>query len=112
MKQLKAWLLNIELVLITAKTCAMLFCSSRWKYVDKPNIMYNNTVIAYSPNIKCLGITLTENLKWHAHFHILCKSLNKSYFVIKSLKQVISHHSELYIMHIFCLICSTVLYLG
>jgi hypothetical protein len=35
----------------TVKTCAMLFHSSQRKCVDKPNIMYNNTVIAYSPNM-------------------------------------------------------------
>jgi hypothetical protein len=52
MKQLEAWLLDIELVVKTAKTCTMLFHSSGRKYVDKPSIMYNNTVIAYSPNIK------------------------------------------------------------
>jgi len=33
-------------------------------------------MIAYSPNIKFLGITVTENLKWHAHIDVLCKSLN------------------------------------
>jgi hypothetical protein len=49
MKQVEAWLLDIELVVKTAKTCAMLFHSSGRKYVDKPSIMYNNTVIAYSP---------------------------------------------------------------
>jgi hypothetical protein len=46
------------------------------EYVDKPNIMYNNILIAYSENINSLGITLTEKLKWHAHIDILCKSLN------------------------------------
>jgi hypothetical protein len=67
MKQLEAWLFDIELVLNTAKTIAMLFHSSQQKCVDKPNIMYNNTVIAYSPNIIFLDITVTENLKLRAH---------------------------------------------
>ena len=84
MLQLEAWIFDNELVLNTDTTCAMLFHSSEQKYVDKPNIMYNNTVIAYSPNIKFLGITLTEILKWNAHIDILCKSLNRSYFMIKS----------------------------
>jgi len=83
MKQLEGWLLDIELVVNVAKTCAMLFHSSEQKYVDKPNIMYH-TVTTYSPNIKFLGITLTEILKWKAHFDILRKSLNRSYFMIKS----------------------------
>ena len=46
MLQLEAWIFDNELLLNTATTCAMLFHSSEWKYVDKPNIMYNNTVIA------------------------------------------------------------------
>ena len=58
----------------------MLFPSGQQKCVDKPNIMYNNRVIAYNPNKQFLGITLTENLQWHAHNDILCKSLNKRYF--------------------------------
>jgi len=49
--------------------------------------MYNNTVIAYGPNTKFMDITLTENLKWHAHIDILCTSLNKAYFITKSLKE-------------------------
>ena len=84
MKELEAWLYDNELVLNTPKTCAMLFHSSQQKYVDKPNIMYNNTVIAYSPNIKFLSIALTENLNRHAHIAILYKSLNTAYFMIKS----------------------------
>jgi len=48
---LEAWLFGNELVLNTAETCAMLFHSSQQKCVNKPNIMYNNTGIAYCPNI-------------------------------------------------------------
>jgi hypothetical protein len=73
-----------ELVSNTATTCVILFHSSQKKCVDKPNIMYKNTVIAYGPNIKFLGITLTENLKQHVYIAILYKSLNKAYFMIKS----------------------------
>ena len=51
MKELEAWFFDNELVLNTAKTCVMLFYSSQQKCVNKPNIMYNNTVMAYSPNI-------------------------------------------------------------
>ena len=74
---------------------AMLFHSIEQKYVDKPNIMYH-TVTAYSPNIKFLGITLTEILKWNAHIDILCKSLNTSYFMIKPWR---SNKSPLWILY-------------
>jgi hypothetical protein len=58
MALLEAWLFDNELVLNIAKL------SSQQRRVDKPNIMHN-TVIAYTPNIKFLGITLNEHLKWH-----------------------------------------------
>jgi len=75
MKQLEAWIFENECVLNTATTCPMLFYSSEWKYVDKLNIMYNSTVLACSPNIKFLDITVTDNLKWHAHIDIICKNI-------------------------------------
>jgi hypothetical protein len=46
MKQLEAWIFGNECVLNTATTWAMLFYSSEWKYVNKPNIMYDSTVLA------------------------------------------------------------------
>jgi hypothetical protein len=49
----------------------MLFHSSQQKCVDKPNIMYNNTVIAYNPNIKSLGITLTEKPKMAGPYYYI-----------------------------------------
>lgn len=58
-KQLETWLSKNKLVLNTTKTCAMLFHSSQRKFVDKPNTIYNNTVISYNPNVRFLGITLT-----------------------------------------------------
>ena len=104
MKHLEAWLFDNELVSNTAKTCAMLFHSSQQKCVDKPNIMYNNTVIVYGSNIKFLGITLTENLKQHVHTAILYKNFNKAYFMMKSLQEIIRHHSEFCIMDTFSLV--------
>jgi hypothetical protein len=48
----------------------------------------------------------------HIHVTPTRKSLNKAYFIIKSLKEVISHHSEICIMLIYSLAWSTVLYFG
>jgi len=39
MKHLEAWIFDNEHVLNTARTCAMLFHSSEWKYDDKLNII-------------------------------------------------------------------------
>jgi hypothetical protein len=43
MIQLEAWMFDNERVFNTSTTCAMLFPSSERKYVDKLNIMYNNS---------------------------------------------------------------------
>jgi hypothetical protein len=41
-------------------------------------------------NIKTLSMNNTENLKCHIHLHFLCASLSKVYYIIKSLKDVMS----------------------
>jgi len=35
-------------------------------------------------------MNITENLKWHIHICSLCASMSKVYYIIKSLKDVMS----------------------
>ena len=46
--------------------------------------------VDYTPEIKFLGIQITDTLKWHAHIHLLAGELCKVAFMIKSLKEVLS----------------------
>ena len=41
------------------------------------------------PEVKFLGMRITENLSWHAHICCLCHSLSKPYFIIKSVKKTL-----------------------
>jgi len=53
----------------------------------KLHISYHNNISYCS---EFLGMNITENLKWHIHISSLCASLSKVYYIIKSLKDVMS----------------------
>jgi len=46
--------------------------------------------ISYCSELKFLAMNITDNLRWHTHICSLCASLNKIYYIIKSLKDVMS----------------------
>jgi hypothetical protein len=52
--------------------------------------MFNRNEIAYSSEIKFLGPYIMENLAWHVQIHSLCASLSKVYYMIKSLRDIMS----------------------
>jgi retron-type reverse transcriptase len=61
-KQLEIWFLKNDLIINTTKTVAMSFhlCHSRPPF--KPRILSRNTEIDYMPEVKFLGMCITENL--------------------------------------------------
>ena len=79
MKQLENWFLKIDLLINTTKTAAMSFCLCRSKPPFKPRILLQNTEVEYMPQIKFLGMCVTENLSWHAHIYSLCNSFSKTF---------------------------------
>jgi hypothetical protein len=42
-------------------------------------------------DVKFSGMYITENLSWQAHICALCHSLGKIYYIIKSLKNILSN---------------------
>jgi hypothetical protein len=70
-------------------TCMMSFRSSQCRHLYKPYISYHNN-ISYCSELKFLGMNINEKLKWHIHICSLCASLGKVYYIIKSLKDVMS----------------------
>ena len=66
-KQLERWLLENDLVVNNTKTVAMSFHSSHSQASLKLNIFFQNFKIEYKPEVKFLGIHITDNLNWHAH---------------------------------------------
>ena len=58
----------------------------------KPCILLRNKEIKYMPEVKFLGMCITENFSWQAHICSLCHSLSKTFFIIKSVKNILSSH--------------------
>ena len=92
MKQLENWFLKNYLFTNTTKTDAMSFhlCCSKPPF--KPRILLRSTEVKYMPEVKFLGMRITENLSWHAHICCQCHSLSKTFFIIKSVKSTLSNH--------------------
>jgi len=44
------------------------------------------------PEVKFLGMCITENLSWQAHICSLCHRLGKTFFIIKSVKNILSSY--------------------
>jgi hypothetical protein len=66
MTQLENWILKNDLFINTTKT-AMSFHLCRSKPPFKPRILLQNNEVEYMPEVKVLGMCITENLSWHAH---------------------------------------------
>jgi hypothetical protein len=84
LKQIETWFSENELILNADKTRAMLF------YFRHKVITYSNIVIPYSVSMKFVGINITGNLRWCEDVNNLCNNLNKAYFLVKCLKDVVS----------------------
>jgi hypothetical protein len=89
-KQLETWFQENNLLINTKKTVAMSFHFNKIRFADRPHIVFNNSEITYSSELRFLGIDITENLKWNIHIQSLCSKLSKSSYIIKSLRGVLS----------------------
>jgi hypothetical protein len=58
----------------------------------KPRILLWNKEINYMPEVKFLGMCITENLSWQAHICSFCHSLSKTFCIIKSVNNFVSSH--------------------
>ena len=92
MKQLEGWFFQNDLIINTTKTVAMSFHLCRSKPPFKPSILLRNQEIDYMPEVKFLGMCITENLSWQAHICSLYHSLSKTLFIIKAVKNILSSH--------------------
>jgi hypothetical protein len=86
MEVLDNWFDTNGLVINTKKSIALSFHTWQNKIPLKPQIVFNNRDVNYSSETKFLGLHLTECLKWEAHIRYLSMKLNKSIYVLQSLK--------------------------
>jgi hypothetical protein len=77
-----------KLVINTKKTIVMLFHA--WPNINnsKPRIVFKDTDFTYKGATKFLGLYLTEDIKWNVHIEHLSNMLNRSYYIIQSLKDI------------------------
>ncbi len=56
----------------------------------KPEIVFQEMDIGYRKEAKFWGLYLTEDIKWDVHIQHLSSTLNENYYVLQSLKTVLS----------------------
>ena len=90
MQLLSSWFYLYKLVINTDKTIAISFHAWQNKSNLKPKTVFQEMDIEYKNETKFLGLYLTEDVKWYVHIKHLCHILKKNYYVIQSLKTVMS----------------------
>jgi hypothetical protein len=99
MEQLSSWFHLNKLIINTDKTIAISFHSWQNKNNLKPTTVFQDMDIKYKNDTKFLRLYLSEDVKWDVHIKHMSDILNKSYYVIQSLKTITSRYLEKYI---FC----------
>jgi hypothetical protein len=72
------------------KTKVLFFSRKRPTPVYRHIFCLNNRKIIYSSTVKFLGINITENLNWTTHTQHVCIKLNRTLYLIKSLRDSVS----------------------
>jgi hypothetical protein len=90
MQQLSQWFYLNKLVVNTDKTIATSFHAWQNKSNLKPQIVFRAMDIRYKGGTKFLGLYLTEDVKWEVQIKHISNILNRSYYIIQSLKNNIS----------------------
>ena len=89
MQQLSRWFHENKLIINPDKTTAMSFHAWQNKNNPTPKILFQDMLIKYTYETRFLGIHLTEDVKWDVHVNHVCDTLNKSFYLIHSLKNVL-----------------------
>jgi hypothetical protein len=98
----------------TGKTIAMSFHIKQKRYSLRPHVTFKNMDIAIKSELKFLGIYITGNLKWCFYVKSLSQKLSKIYYIIKSLKEVMSPTMvrSIYYAHLHALLWYGIIFLG
>ena len=95
MQQLEIWFCKNDLIVNIKKKKKIwsISCHSHQnRHPCRPCIMFNRNEIAYSSELKFVGLFITDNLASLVQIHSLCASLSKGYYMIKSLRDIMSTH--------------------
>jgi len=68
-QQLEIWFCKKDLIVNIRKKIALSFNPHQNTHSCRPHVMVNRNEIAYSSEIKFLGLFIRENLAWHVQIH-------------------------------------------
>ena len=85
MKQFSIWCAKNRLIVNNSKTVLIEFKNSH-RQSQNFSFTFNDEVITSSKSIKFLGTILDTNLTWTEHINYVCNKLNKTFYIICSLK--------------------------
>jgi hypothetical protein len=88
--ELETWFNRNYPVINARKTGVMSFHNRQTNSVVQPQVTFKKTNLDYTAETKLLGIHITETLKWSSHVQLLASKLSKVFFMIKSLKEILS----------------------
>ena len=90
MNELQTWFALNSHIVNVEQTLAMSFHTMQNKKPVLPHVTFEGRDIPYNTETKFLGIYINENIKWSSHIKYLSSKLNTSYYMISSLKNVMS----------------------
>jgi hypothetical protein len=90
MVKLEIWFNGNDLIVNIGKAGVVSFHNRQSKFLEKPQVSFNNVKLNYTAEIKFLSIYITETLKWNSHVQSLTAKLSKISFMIKSSKGTLS----------------------
>ena len=90
--QLNRWFKSNLLLLNLEKTYFLQFLTKNTNATDL-HITYENRQISSIHSTKFWGLVIDNNLAWHCHVDQMIPALNKAFYVIRSLKPLLSFES-------------------
>jgi hypothetical protein len=91
LSDLEWWVNKNDLIINVKKKGITLFHNRQAKVPIKPQVTLNASPLEYAADQKFLGIHITETLNWNIHLQTLAYKLSKVSFMIKTLKETLSH---------------------
>jgi hypothetical protein len=101
MNELQTWFTFNSLAVNVEKTLAISFHTTQNKKAVLLHVIFEGRDIPYNTETKFLGIHINENMERKNHIKYLSSKLNTSYYMISSLKNVMSP----YVLRTMCFAC-------
>jgi hypothetical protein len=91
MKEIQMWFTLNKLIINEGKTLAISFHTTQNKKPIAPRVQMDGREVSYNTETKFLGLYMNENMKWTTHIRYLCSKLNKSFYIISSLRYSVNN---------------------